>query len=171
MTSEKRNLTFEQALFHFAEMAFGEMGFMLTVPQEELASIPEDIKWLHGCQVDFTGPFNGKIFLLATDHIVEPLTLNMLGLMSPDELPPGVDTTDSLKEMANVICGNILPAIAGDDAVFDIGGPEITDTPAIPESIAGLKHIACRTLPVEEGFIRVAFFVDEKAKMPESVEI
>ena len=95
----------------------------------------------------------------------------MLGLMSPDELPPGVDTTDSLKEMANVICGNILPAIAGDDAVFDIGGPEITDTPAIPESIAGLKHIACRTLPVEEGFIRVTFFVDEKAKMPESVEI
>jgi hypothetical protein len=57
----------------------------------------------------------------------------MLGLV-----PPLARTiqVDALGEVTNVICGNVLPALAGRDAVFDLGAPRPLDAHAAPGSAA-----------------------------------
>ena len=171
MTSQSQRQTFNRVLAHCTEVAFGEMGFMLTVPEEELSNSPQVLPWKYGCYVNYTGPFNGQLFVLTSANIIEPLTMNMIGIMPPEKLPDGIEMTDSLKEMTNVICGNMLPLMGGDKAVFNIGAPELQNTPLVPESIDGLVCQAKITLPVEEGFVSVAFFVSEDADLPDDVTI
>ena len=45
----------------------------------------------------------------------------------------GDQVQDALKEVINVICGNILPALAGAEAVFNISAPDILDAGQGPE--------------------------------------
>ncbi len=52
------------------------------------------------------------------------IAANVLGLEPDDEFVrerPG----DSLKELLNVTCGNLLPALAGEEPVFDLTVPEL----------------------------------------------
>jgi len=46
----------------------------------------------------------------------------MLALNGPVEKR---DQFDALREVANVICGNMLPGVAGSDEAFQISPPEL----------------------------------------------
>lgn len=81
------------------------------------------------------------------------IAANMLGEEEPvaEEL-----MADALGEIANVICGNALPAIAGKKEVFRLqppaplaGGAEIT-APAAKAALA-----------LDEGFAEVFLYLDE----------
>ena len=63
--------------------------------------------------------------MAVTQQTAQELTENMLGLDEGEAEISSDDQADALKETINVICGNLLPAIAGKDAVFDIQPPEI----------------------------------------------
>lgn len=57
-------------------------------------------------------------------EVLQELAANMLGLDDEEGITED-QRFDALKETMNVICGNLLPAIAGDEVVFDIDMPEI----------------------------------------------
>jgi hypothetical protein len=83
--------------------------------------------------------------------VAPELAVNMLGLDDDVQVSPA-DQKDALREMLNIICGNLLPALAGDQAVFDIEAPEIflhTDA-GKPEPTVNAAGVA--RLVLEEGF-------------------
>jgi CheY-specific phosphatase CheX len=72
-------------------------------------------------EVAFEGPMAGKVSLRFLDLPREDIAAAMLG--DVDGGLSEAETRDALGEVANVICGQLLPRIAGADAVFDLRPP------------------------------------------------
>ena len=70
--------------------------------------------------VEFRGPFNGRLEIRICGVILPVFGANMLG---EDGDLPEEEQLDVLREIANVVCGNMLPEIGGPKAVFHIEPP------------------------------------------------
>jgi CheY-specific phosphatase CheX len=79
--------------------------------------------------VDFNGPFSGKLLVRVCGGLLPIIATNMLG--EEDVLSKSLQY-DALGEIANVICGNMLPEIAGSDQIFHVSAPEIVDDIDLP---------------------------------------
>ncbi len=110
-----------------------------------------------GAAVDFTGPFGGSVSVRMSEATAIALTQNILG----DDVGPEAHL-DTLKELANVVCGNALPEIAGTTAAFRIGPPYLLQQKEQLKRPT-TAHVAL-TLP--EGCIEVAFAADVPAPAP-----
>ena len=72
-------------------------------------------------RVGFSGTAEGHIEVAVTGMVLRELTENMLG--TSDE-PPIETQLDALGEVANVMCGNLAPALGSEDArPFDLTPP------------------------------------------------
>jgi CheY-specific phosphatase CheX len=114
-----------------------QMAFMFVEPieaEEEAAPAPLKSVLAH---LKFDGEFSGKLSLAVPVDMCAELAANMLGEEAddPDAISKG---TDALKELLNVLCGNLLTAFAGEEPVFDLGVPEIL--PFSPEDWESLKN-------------------------------
>ena len=159
-------LIFNETLEDIAEQTFGELAFMLTMPQDEGDPACQPV-WGYGASVDFTGPFDGKLFVSITAEMMEPLAANMLGLEPGEEPPEGVKIEDALKELLNVICGNLLPVIADDKVIFNIASPEILADPNPPGTIPKNLCVGESLLPLDSGVACIKLFVDEAVDAPQ----
>jgi len=101
----------------FEELALTCADFNLSDTQR---AAPVDV----AMAVSFSGPLNGWLVLKATSHILPAIAENMLGSDIVDD--PSVER-DALGELANVICGNLLPLIGGAQAVFVLSAPQAFD--------------------------------------------
>ena len=61
--------------------------------------------------------------MTVSEGVLTELSANMLGV--DDQDTDREQRLDALKETINILCGNLLPALAGKEAVFDIGAPKI----------------------------------------------
>jgi CheY-specific phosphatase CheX len=104
----------------------------------------------HAVRVAFTGPTTGALVLAVSDDVATALAASMLGL-DADAVQADVRLRqDALGEVANVICGNVLPLVAGRAAVFHLGAPEAI---AVPDGRPSDAHPAsyAESLLVEQG--------------------
>lgn len=99
------------------------LTFMLCLIEEDEERSPI-ANGVVGC-VTFEGPFSGMFVVILPRTIREPLAMNMLGI---DEGVSDEDCEDALREVTNVLCGNLLPVIAGVEANFRIMTPRVFDT-------------------------------------------
>ena len=106
-----------RALYDAAAMVFEELGFMLTNPELEDQQIVLPVQ--AAVMVSFHGPLEGALLITVFGDLLPTLTANMLGEDDTTER----QQWDALGEIANVICGNLLPAIAGLKAVFKLAPP------------------------------------------------
>ena len=139
MTSE---LTSE--LKQAAISAFEQLGFLL--PDQDISEEQEAAVITASCQVRFRGPYSGMMTVATAGSYLEELTGNMLG---DGESPPVELVLDALGELTNVICGNVLPALGGKDAVFDLSPPNVHlgPLPVAPET----EEVAKVRLGVDQG--------------------
>lgn len=72
----------------------------------------------------FTGRLSGHLALAVPQALCPAIAANVLGL-EPDDRLAAERAEDSLKELANVTCGQVLTAVAGTDAVFEMAVPEV----------------------------------------------
>ncbi|MGB5987411.1 MAG: chemotaxis protein CheX [Desulfobacterales bacterium] len=79
-----------------------------------------------GVGVAFGGHFTGDLVWVCPASAAREMTANMLGL-EDDEALAEPQINDALKEVLNIICGNILPILAGSEAVFNLSAPQILD--------------------------------------------
>jgi len=131
------NKQHDEILLSVAEETFESLAFLLPMPEPDgpIENCPAAV-----VSVRFRGPFDGKVIVTLPETVLGELTCNMLGLDDGDNV--SVDTQhDALKELANVVCGNMLPEIAGPAAVFNVDGPEIVDA-LTPVSGEGLSPVA-----------------------------
>ncbi len=109
-----------QSLSRATTATFEELA--LLFPEHELspeqAAAPLDV----AVSVEFRGPLRGRLVLRASSTILSSIAANMLGDDASRERPL---QRDALGEIANVICGNVLPAIAGVEAVFHLAAPYV----------------------------------------------
>ncbi len=96
--------TFESLAYLFAEP-----GITDDIPGEDVEGV---------VAVAFSGPSHGGVIMQLSGGVLPALAANMLGLDDPTS---GHDQRDALGEAANVICGNVLPRVAGSAAVFALG--------------------------------------------------
>jgi CheY-specific phosphatase CheX len=71
--------------------------------------------------VDFAGTFDGRLLVRFSDGALLEFTANMLGTAEP---PDAASQKDALGELANVICGNVVPRIGGDCTLFELSAPQ-----------------------------------------------
>lgn len=107
-----------QSLSRATTRTFEELALLFpdTEPSEAQSATPLDV----AVSVEFRGPLNGRLVLRASSGILSEVANNMLGA---DDQRPVTLQRDALGELANVICGHVLPMIGGSDAVFHLAAP------------------------------------------------
>lgn len=117
------NIDVDGALRRVAEEAFETTAFMFVMEQEPWGVAPQAEAAV--AAVPFDGPLCGTLVVAASAEMLPELAGNMLGLAEDDAPPSSEQQHDAFKELANVICGNLLPCIAGKEAVFDVQAPRL----------------------------------------------
>jgi CheY-specific phosphatase CheX len=116
-------------LYTATALTFEELGFIL--PSSELQDSQKAAALEAAVGVSFTGPMEGRLVLAVYGGILPTVVANMLG----DEEAFQVNSQhDALGELANVICGNVLPGIAGDRATFILGTPQLVPAKSLVQT-------------------------------------
>lgn len=150
--SSSLDSTLQQA----AISTFEDLGFLFADPEvtDEQARHVVSVR----SRVDFAGPMRGEVVIDLSDDVMHALAENMTGMAVGDDLEI---CHDAVGELANVVCGNLLPAIAGARAVFDLGAPVVSEVDvARGESPA----TATARLGVEEGRAEIRLFLESSGE-------
>jgi hypothetical protein len=116
------NSSAEKILYRKAALIFEELGFLM--PRSDHAEFSQSDRV--SAAVFFRGPFSGCLIVSVVPKMLAHLAANMLG---DDAQASALMERDSLGEVANVICGNALPAIFGFEPVFHLDAPAILEDP------------------------------------------
>lgn len=101
----------ENAAFLFAAPEFGSQQANPVRPAKMAAT------------VEFGGPWQGCLHLCLTQGLAEQAATNMLA--ADDENPDVLARAQAaVNELANIVCGHILPLLAGSESEFHILAPE-----------------------------------------------
>lgn len=95
--------------------------FAEACPVEDLKAEAED--YLHAT-IAFEGPLCGLLGLATSRDLCAELAANMLGI-EPDDAVAEEDASDALKELLNVVCGQFLTALYGNEPVFQLSIPKV----------------------------------------------
>lgn len=129
------------------------LAMMFLVPPEEAPARGTAVLC---AGVAFSGPLQGRLALEACPGLVRSLAGNMLGL-EDHQNPSQQQQGDALKELANVVCGNLLPELAGDREVFHLDAPELTAL--VPtEAADGQAEVAA-----DAGWLRLRLYMRQGA--------
>jgi CheY-specific phosphatase CheX len=130
-----------------------KLAFLFASPVEAPPAVEE--RTFSTVRVDFAGAFSGGMEVSLSGPVLAELAANMLGAMEGETLSAG-EQQDALKELANVICGNVLPMLVGHEAEFNIQAPYL-----IPADRQEWKapEASCH-LVLENGICRVRVKVD-----------
>ena len=140
----------KQALYQASTVTFEEFSFIF--PAERAAGSKINAGDCLNVGIDFAGPLSGQFVLRIERDVLPAVAANMLGEDAPFEEEI---LRDVAGEIANVICGNTLPAISGRDAVFNLSAPQQlapADVSAAPSAEANLE--------MEEGRADVMLFIN-----------
>ncbi|MCZ6874245.1 MAG: chemotaxis protein CheX, partial [bacterium] len=89
--------------------------------------------------------------------LLPSLAANMLG----EDKPPSEDQQhDALCEVANVVCGNVLPRIGGSQEIFNLNPPEIVASDA-PVGNGPVPLMAKVRFDFEEGRAELFLFAQQ----------
>ncbi|MDF1504325.1 chemotaxis protein CheX [Roseisolibacter sp. H3M3-2] len=114
----------------------------------------------HAARVAFTGPRAGTLHVAVSDDVAVALAANMLGL-DPDAVRGDEALRrDAVGELANVVCGNVLPLVAGREAVFHLAAPAACDPSDAAAPPAGAL---VEVLGVDDGRAAVTLSLDAPA--------
>jgi chemotaxis protein CheY-P-specific phosphatase CheC len=142
-------------LFRTGLHVFEDLGFLL--PSAEINEEQAAAQLQTAVSAEFSGPIQGMILLTLSGPVLPILTANMLGEESPTTQ---AQEMDALKEVCNVICGNLLPSLINQDAVFDIHPPQIRNLNCL-ESIRQLPSIH-QAIGLEDGRADIWLFLPEE---------
>lgn len=117
MSSERK----ETLLFNTAVKVFESTAFaFVDPPSEEPAEAPSgDCSAYH---IPFEGAFAGAILMKMPVELPALLASNMLGV-EPDDPEVTEQSMEAMGELLNIICGNVLPLIAGPSEEFILFSP------------------------------------------------
>jgi CheY-specific phosphatase CheX len=150
---------YDEQLYRVSAETMESLALMFLVPEEDaiiFGVMPDRV-----ARVDFTGPFDGSLTITFSDELMSELAGNMLGTIDVNEIAPE-QQDDALKELLNVICGNLLPQIAGNEAVFKVCSPRILTDGGEDNAH---EEIGDARLFLENGVVEVTFAVADPSAL------
>ncbi len=144
----------EAELYRAAVLTFEDL--CLTLPTESLDDRQRSAVPIAAVSLTFKGSSNGSLVVMVSSELLALLPANMLALDGPVAKR---DQFDALKEVANVICGNMLPGVTGSDEAFQISPPEPVN---IPEMLAPAapRPTAEVHIGIEQGRADLLLYID-----------
>lgn len=127
----------------------------LLCPSAEIGKEQRLMPLAGGARVTFDGPIRGMLVLSVTEDVLDTAATNML---ARDDSPALSLQRDAICELANVICGSLLPQIAGRRALFRLGVPEWigADAGYVGEGITPMSETR---VGLDEGRAEVALYI------------
>ncbi|MCB0324335.1 MAG: chemotaxis protein CheX [Bdellovibrionales bacterium] len=119
--------SFKDTLTQVTARVLEDWAMMLVEPADSVPEIFGDNDRCFCSSIRYRGVFNGVYSIVCPPGFLEVLASNVLG--SEDEIEDD-DRLDALREMANVLCGNLLTEMYGEDPVFDVVMPRIRELPS-----------------------------------------
>ncbi len=120
--------------------------------------------WLE-TTIGYRGPESGALRLWCSRRFSTLLAANLLGV-DPEDEDATSKKEDAVKEFMNIVCGQLVTAMHGVTAVFDLSIPqtmELEDSPPLHES-----DVQATTLSVEGHPIRLAYVPVEDGIGPQA---
>lgn len=134
---------------------FEDACFMYLVPElkDEQKKLPLEAV----AEVKFKGDSSGKLIVAASDDLFAAIAKNMLSTESPTAL----QKKDALGEVANIICGNVIPSLDRTSKKgYKIFSPKFFGKDEIKKEESG-SPLAQITLNLNQGRADIKLFVDE----------
>jgi Chemotaxis phosphatase CheX len=150
------NNSWQTELLQAAVLTFE--GLCFWFPDSVLAAEHLQAPFEAAVRVSFQGPVAGCLVLRLYGSLLASLAGNMLG---EESCWLSAKQYDAFGEVANVICGNVLPRIMHPQALFQLGVPEIIG-PAAPD---GKVLSAEVQLGLEDGRVELQLFTDAVAEV------
>jgi CheY-specific phosphatase CheX len=155
----------KETIYRVAEDVFEKLAFLFSFREEERQ--PMDYGSAAVASVTFTGQFEGRLALAVSEKVLPELAANMLGI---EEETSREEQQDALKELINVVCGNLLPELAGRKKLFNVNAPRILPPEEIGVVTAAPPAAAAK-LALEDGQCDLMLYLDEGVSLdPESSE-
>jgi len=108
--------------------ALEKLAFMFGEPAGRDELSPTGKKYLTA-GMTFSGGISGKISITVAEEMCMEIAANILGINADEEQAMNL-AIDSLKEVLNVTCGQVLTAIAGEKALIDLSIPQVSELDA-----------------------------------------
>jgi len=145
-------------LIEGAVSSLERLAFIFSYPVEvpEREGMDDSVRAV----VSFTGRLRGSLSIELPASALTELAGNMLGL--DGETPSIEQQYDALGETANVICGSVLPSLAEESSIFDIGAPEITPIARGSFEMPDGKFEVRGYLELDQGSCTVKLRLDEE---------
>lgn len=105
------------------------LAFMFT--DDELPEVAVDEVWFE-TTIRYEGPTQGHLRLRCAQSFMTSLAGNLLGI-DPDDSEADVKSVDAVKELMNILCGQLVTQFYGSDAVFNLSIPECNQLDAPPD--------------------------------------
>ena len=141
-----------------------KLAFLFSFPDKErMDAFPGPAI---AARVGFNGLFSGSLALRMSSSVLAELALNMLGLDDEEETNQELHL-DAFKEMLNVICGNLLPALVGQEAEFSIEVPQIIADDGNGGTIQFQQAASIVRLMLEDGYCDLILFIN--GNIPEDI--
>jgi hypothetical protein len=147
-----------EILYRVAEEILESLAFMFPVLDEERKKISNVFVW--GASISFVGPFSGRMVILASEKILPDLVTNMLGLDAGEEVSLA-QQHDALMELLSIVCGNVLPVVAGKKAMFNLDVPKILSSEEYDALMKKQDPVSQVTLELENGQADFILFIEE----------
>ena len=96
-----------------------EMAMMMLDPVDEGQNPFTPGEEYYVSQAHYTGVFNGTLTLLCQESFANLLPASLVGSFD-GELPSEAERIDALRELTNVISGNLLVDAFGEETVFEL---------------------------------------------------
>lgn len=122
-------MTHCMALREAATSTFEELSFLLPTPG--MTALQQAAPAAAEVVVAFTGDRAGSLTVTVFGELLPELAANMLGCLEP---PAPALQRDALGEIANVICGNVLPLTEGVAGVFRLAAPQVREGRGTPDA-------------------------------------
>lgn len=152
----------KEITYQILEEILENLAFLFFAPEDTRDTM--DYNVAVAAKISFTGLFSGTLVLALSHQVLPEIARNMLGV---DEDIPVPQQHDAFKELLNVICGNMLPAIAGKREVFAIGVPDIISAEKMAESTLCCPPTSMAKVELDNGQIDFFLLIDGE-EIPEA---
>ncbi len=113
----------------FSEV-LANLAFMFSEDEEGATPSAGDV-WLE-TEIGYHGPQSGTLRFWCTREFAVQLAANLLGI-DPNDEDADTKSTDAVKEFMNIVCGQLITAIHGTEAVFDLTIPRLAELSETPQ--------------------------------------
>jgi len=140
----------QETLRSSAAKAVEEFCFVNPLAEGTHRPTPADLEAV--VRVTFTGPAKGELVVLYKGTMLTHIS----SVLNEGKPPPLRDVEDCAKELGNIACGNILPFIGDEKALFKIAPPEV-----IAQAPSGEPQASAK-LEFEMGTMELRLYAGEK---------